>query len=319
MENKRMMEKSKKEVYVTCNLCGGNDYVVVHEKISPKRAVRLTDKYSAAKGVLCTDQVVRCRKCGLVYINPRLEENTIIEACSLGDDKVYVSQEEGRLNTFRKGIQFVEGHASKGRLLDVGCAAGFFLKAAKDSGWDVTGVEPNKWLGDYGRNKFKVNVLTGTLQDASFSVKGFDVVTMWDVLEHMPDPKSGLIEANRILKDGGVLVISYPDYGSVFSKIFGRRWWFFLSHHLYYFTPKTLERMLQEAGFEIIKKKRHTQRLKIGYMINMAKNLSSNKPAVLLFGSIHGALKLVGLDGLQIVYYASQKDVVARKVRGLDK
>ncbi|MBN2251417.1 MAG: class I SAM-dependent methyltransferase [Candidatus Altiarchaeota archaeon] len=311
------IKHGKEETYVQCNLCGGNDYVVVHEKLTPREAVEITEKYSAAKGVLCTDQVVRCRDCGLVYINPRLEGSAIVEACSLGDDKVYVSQEEGRLNTFRKGLKFVEGYAKKGKLLDVGCAAGFFLKVAKDAGWDVKGVEPNKWLGDYGRGKFGVDVFTGTLHEASFDAGSFDLVTMWDVLEHMPDPKAGLREANRVLKNGGILVVSYPDYGSIFSKVLGRRWWFFLSHHLYYFTPKTLERMLEDSGFEMVKKKRHTQSLKIGYMINMAKNLGGSKSAILLFGSIHGALRLTGLDRLQVVYYASQKDVVARKVKDL--
>ncbi len=307
-----------KEINIPCNLCGLDDYSVVYEKVVPEKSVEINDMYSAAKGVLCTDQVVRCNNCGLVYINPRLDAGIIIKACSEGDDEVYVSQEAGRIATFGECLEFAEKYAKKkGSLLDVGCAAGFFLKVAKDSGWNVLGIEPNKWLGDYGRKKFDVEVLSSTLEEAKLGDKRFDIITMWDVLEHMPNPKSGLLEANRVMKDDGVLIISYPDYGSIFSKIFGRKWWFFLSHHLYYFTPKTLEKMLNETGFKVIKSKRHFQRLKIGYMVNMARNLSGDKSSVSFLGSIQGVLNFTGLNDVQIPYYASQKDIVARKIRNV--
>lgn len=312
------MPDKPKELYITCNLCGENDYSVVYEKVIPEKKVEIKDMYSASKSVRCTDQVVRCNNCGLVYINPRLDAEIISKACSEGDDVVYISQEASRIATFGDCLKFAEKYATKkGSLLDVGCASGFFLKVAKDAGWIVLGIEPNKWLGDYGRNKFGVEILSAAMDDAKFEDKVFDLITMWDVLEHMPNPKAGLLEANRVIKDDGILVISYPDYGSIFSKMLGRKWWFFLSHHLYYFTPKTLEKMLNETGFEVIKSKRHFQRLKVGYMITMARNLSGDESHFSLFSLIQRALSLTRLNDREIPYYASQKDVVARKIKNV--
>ena len=276
----------------------------------------MTDKYSASKGIMCTDQVVKCNKCGLVYINPRIKEDIIIDSCSKGDDKVYTSQPEGRILTFKKEIKLLKKYKKKnGKLLDVGCAAGFFLHVAKQEGWNVQGVEPNSWLADYGRKNFEAKVFNGTLEEAKFKDNMFDIITMWDVLEHIPDPKSALIEANRILKPGGILIISFPDFSSIFAKLFGKNWWFLLSHHLFQFTPKTLKRMLRMTGFKTLKYKMHWQILSIGYLLKVVKVLSKN-PLILLGRSVVSFfVKLFGLQNMNISYYASQTDLIAKKVK----
>ncbi len=304
------------EEQVNCNQCGANDYTVVFEKAESHHAVELKDKYSAAKGVPCTDQVVRCNRCGLVYINPRTSEDVILESCADGDDEVYFSQAEGRISTFGSGLKWLEKFVpNKGKVLDVGCAAGFFLKVAKENGWDAKGVEPNRWLGEQGRKNYNVDIFSGYFEDAKLEDKSFDVVTMWDVIEHIPKPKEALKEANRVLKENGTLLVSTPDFSSVFAKMFGRRWWFFLSHHLFYFTPKTMGNMLKDSGFEVVKTKLHFQTLEIGYMIKMVKHLSKGG---IVSSLCNGAMKVtdaVRLSKVKIPYYASQIDIVAKKVR----
>lgn len=298
---------------VRCNLCGANDYSIVYEKIPDKEDVEITAKYSAAKGVLCTDQVVKCNKCGLVYINPRLEENSIINAVSDGDDESYISQREGRIETFKRGIELVEKHSLKGKILDVGCAAGFFLTAAKERGWEVYGVEPNTFLCEYGLKEFGLNVFNGTLKDAGFSDNYFDVITMWDVLEHTTNPLSELYEANRILKKGGLLVINFPNFSSIWAKIFRRKWWFFLSHHLYYFTPKTLKLMLEKAGFEVIAQSPHVQKLKLGYMIDMIDRLSKDPLSQSVYKISNYFINVTHIENLQVSYSLSQRNIISRK------
>ncbi|MFH0797952.1 MAG: class I SAM-dependent methyltransferase [Candidatus Woesearchaeota archaeon] len=303
------------EESVKCNQCGADDYTVVFEKTESHHAVDLKDKYSAAKGVPCTDQVVKGNQCGLVYINPRTSEDVILESCADGDDEVYFSQAEGRISTFGSGLRWLERFAAKGKLLDVGCAAGFFLKVANESGWDVKGVEPNRWLGEQGRKNYGVDIFSGYFENAKFDDKSFNVATMWDVIEHIPKPKEALKEANRVLKDSGTLLVSTPDFSSVFAKMFGRNWWFFLSHHLFYFTPKTMENMLKDAGFEVVKTRMHFQTLEIGYMIKMVKHLSKGGVVSSLCS---GALKVanaIRLSKVKIPYYASQIDIIAKKVR----
>ena len=100
---------------------------------------------------------------------------------------LYVSQEEGRLKTFSQGIKLVETYApNKGKILDVGCAAGFFLNVAKHNGWETYGVEPSRWMSDWGNQRFNLNIKNGTLREAAFPDNFFDVVTMWDYF-NIPD------------------------------------------------------------------------------------------------------------------------------------
>lgn len=324
-------EQKIEEEQIPCNLCGQDNFTIVHKKIETPLEIPLTDKFSAAKGILSTDQIVKCKNCGLVYTNPRIKSTIIIDSCSQGDDEVYVSQEEGRKKTFQEGIEWIkkvtkkkenkENEANKEmsnekKILDVGCAAGFFLAVAKENGFDPYGIELNAWLAEYGRKKFSLeNVKAGTLEDARWKDNFFEYVTMWDVLEHVPDPIKTLKEINRITKDNGYLVISYPDYSSIFAKLFGRRWWFLLSHHIYYFTPNTMERMLQKTGFEVVTDKMHWQELKICYMLDMFVKLNKNPIIKAPFQAATAMLKTVGLKDMKVRYYASQRDVIAQKKR----
>src|SRR3989338_2351959 len=332
MAQKEQQGKEQKieEEHIPCNLCGQDNYKIIYEKIDTPLEIPLTDKFSAAKGILSTDQIVKCKNCGLVYTNPRIKSMIIIDSCSRGDDEVYVSQEEGRKKTFQEGIDWIkkvtqkkendkEASTEKKKILDVGCAAGFFLAVAKENNFDPYGSELNAWLADYGRKKFSLeNVKTGTLEDAKWKENFFDDVTMWDVLEHAPDPLKTLREINRITKNNGYLIISYPDYSSIFAKLFGRRWWFLLSHHIYYFTPKTMNMMLEKAGFEVVTDKMHWQELKIVYMLNMFVKLNKNPIIKAPFQAASAMLKAVGLKNMKVRYYASQRDIIAQKKRAAE-
>lgn len=301
------------EEYIRCNLCGADDYKIIYKKIDNTEKVSLLDKFSAAKGFLCTDQIVRCNECGLVYINPRTKSDIIIDSTSKGDDEKYVSQEKGRMETFEKELKWLNKYTKKGRLLDVGCAAGFFLNVAKKAKWDAQGVEPNKWLANHGKENYGLKVFAGTLEDAEFKDEEFEVITLWDVIEHMPDPNGSLKEINRIMKPGGTLVVSTPDYSSIFAKIFGRKWWFLLSHHLFYFTPRTMKMMLEQNGFKVKVKKLHWQKLNLQYMIDMVKHLSKSKLVHKGHKTLSSVFKLFKLHKLEIPYYASQIDIIAVK------
>jgi hypothetical protein len=308
------MEKDLKCQDIVCNLCGGSDVLVEHKRIDAAEDLPLEKKYSAAQSSLCTDRVVRCKACGLVYISPRIGGTTILDSVASGDDKEYVSQREGRMNTFRENIGILERYSGKkGMLLDVGAAAGFFVKVAKESGWDAIGVEPNGWLAEYGRGEMGQDIRTGTIDSVCLAAGSLDAITMWDVLEHMTDPKSAIKKANIMLKKEGIILVCYPDHNSIFSRVLGRRWWFFLSHHLYYFTPKTIERMLNEEGFNVVGSHRLIQKLKIGYMLAMASRLLGKGLIGSFFSGATGITKAVGLSNLNIPYYGGQRIVVAIK------
>ncbi|MEW6128352.1 MAG: class I SAM-dependent methyltransferase [Acidobacteriota bacterium] len=146
-----------------------------------------------------------------------------------------------------------ECHLPGGRILDVGCGAGFFLRALGNQGWDGYGVEisPNATRAAakiFGEEK----IITGTLLDANFDSQFFDTVTFWSALEHTNQPMKQLLEARRILKPDGSLIIQVPNASSYQAKLF-KGDWFALDapRHRYHFDYETLNRALESAGFEI--------------------------------------------------------------------
>lgn len=298
---------------VACNLCGGDDYAVVYPALAPKglEEVALTGRFAASSGVSAREQVVCCRRCGLVYMNPRVNRALILSGYAEADNSTYVSQSEGRLRTFRRGVGLLAPHLHMAtpRLLDVGCAGGFFLKAARERGWEIYGVEPSRWLAEYARQEFGLsNIVQGTLYDAKYSDNFFDAVSYWDVLEHTADPRRELAEVNRIMRPGGVLLVNYPDFSSVWARLLRRRWWFLLSVHLYYFTPLTIAQLLRKTGFEPLQSRLHFQFLSLGYLIYRLRAYAPRLAAIM-----ERAARGVGVDRWQVLYYASQTTVLAQK------
>ena len=253
---------------------------------------------------------MRCRTCGLVYVNPRTPAALIAKSYAEADNDDYLIGKEGRLSTGRRGIKMIESYApTKGRILDVGCAAGFFLKAAEERGWETRGIELSHKLVAYGTSQLGLDLTPGTLEDTSFPDAFFDAVTFWDVLEHLPNPRSTLQAVRRILKPGGIILINYPDFNSLWAKLFRRKWWFLLSSHLYYFTPATLTALLNSEGFAVVSKRRHWQQLGLGYLASRLGSYS--RP---MAGLLKRLVESVGLEDKNITYYGSQTNIIARKI-----
>jgi SAM-dependent methyltransferase len=139
-----------------------------------------------------------------------------------------------------------------GHLLDIGCAAGFFLAEAR-AYYEVQGVELSAWSSAYAREQFSLPVFTGTLQQAALPADRFDVVTLWDVIEHVPDPVPLLAEAARVLRPGGRLVLTTGDWGSAYARARGADWhlmeppW-----HLTMFTRDTMALAGRRAGLRLL-------------------------------------------------------------------
>ncbi|MFA6088453.1 MAG: class I SAM-dependent methyltransferase [Candidatus Woesearchaeota archaeon] len=306
--------KIKKNIfeYVHCNLCGANDYTVMypskHGKVNEQD---LISKFRSSGDETLIDQVVKCNKCGFIYVNPRIRSDMIFNAYSEGEDQNFVSQAKGRELTFAKCLKLIEKYTKgrRGKILDVGTAGGSFLHVAKKKGWDVYGLEPNKWMGKWCKENYGIDISSKSLFEQKYPSNNFDVVTLWDVLEHMPDPDASLKECNRILKDKGLLVVNYPDIGSWLSQLMKRKWIFLLSVHLFYFNRRTIKKILRKNGYEVITIKPHFQKLGLGYLVFRTKAYSK-----LLHNVGNLILKLPGLKNIQIPYWLGQTLVVARKM-----
>lgn len=234
---------------VVCNLCGSaqsDAYKVVTDLLLDRRHVRA--------------ELVECANCSLVYQNPRptsaeIGEHYPPEYVSYTD---HASEKKNWLLQqaidygFRKRCKFITRHKQSGSLLDIGCAAGTFLLSMRKLGnWQVTGVELTEEVAALARERHNLDVRSGTLEAANFADEQFDVVTMWDVLEHVHDPAATLREINRILKPDGLLLVRVPNLACWDAAIFEECWaGFDAPRHLYIFTPQTLDRLMEQSGLE---------------------------------------------------------------------
>jgi SAM-dependent methyltransferase len=230
----------------TCNFCGNSETVLVHELSD--YFVHLPDRFFLR----------RCTRCGLMYLNPRPEEEELSRYYQ-DDYQVFVHSNERNISALRRWInrygirsrvRMIVKAQGKGRLLDVGCASGVFLdEMRKRPGWEVCGLEPGS-AAETARQFFGLNVFSGFLPDAHYPSDYFDAVSLWDVLEHIPDPLGYLQEIKRILKPGGTLALRVPDAGSWEAQMLGEYWTGFdAPRHLYGFTAKVLISKLAQCGF----------------------------------------------------------------------
>ena len=299
--------------HVACNLCGADDAETIYAARQAEGTARdMVTIFRASGDELLVDRLVRCRRCGLEYVRPRPPASDVLEAYSQGEDPAYVSQLKMRERTFSKAVIRIESlHRGRGRLLDVGTAAGAFLAAARARGWVVEGCEPNRWLAQWGSRYYGLSIRPGELFDQDFAPGSFDVGTLWDVIEHTPDPSRVIAHVATLIKPGGLLVINYPDRGSWLARLLGRKWPFLSSVHLYYFTRRTIGRLLEKHGFVIVEMRPHVQRLELDYLWSRAEVVSGWP-----FRLLRRAARSLGLATRQAPYWIGQTFVAARKTAG---
>jgi SAM-dependent methyltransferase len=199
-------------------------------------------------------RILQCEGCGFGYRALRSSSEALAALYRRMDVSVYQAEAASRDRTARRHLRILQRHARRGRLLDIGCASGLFLQRALAAGWEVTGVEPSETLAAEARAALKGRgaVWCATLEEAALA-PGFDAVTLWDVLEHVPHPLEFLSHCRRLLAPEGRLFLNTPDLGSLQARLFGRRWPLLLPEHLNYFTRQTLELCARHAGLELVR------------------------------------------------------------------
>jgi SAM-dependent methyltransferase len=296
---------------VPCGVCGGNEHEVVHEACyENEKDFDLVEKFRASGDELLIDRLVKCRDCGMRFINPRLRSDLILSSYAEGEDPTYVSQIAARERTFAASLLEIERVLGRtGSLLDVGTAAGAFLGAASARGWKAEGCEPNRWLAEWGSRHFGVRIRPGSVFEQNYAPGSFDVVTLWDVIEHTTNPRDVIEHCRSLLKPGGVLVVNYPDAGSWIARALGRRWLFLTSVHLHYFDRRTMSRLLESTGFRVAVVRPHIQRLELDYVLSRGAALSRGLSRV-----ARAIVKPFGLARVQVPYWLGQTFVAARKL-----
>jgi SAM-dependent methyltransferase len=171
----------------------------------------------------------------------------------------------------------VQRFRASGKLLDVGNHVGTFLTVAEQHGYEVAGVEPSRWAADIARGRVNGPIHCGAIEDAPLPEGGYDIVTMWDVIEHLPDPALDIRAIHGALKPGGIFALSTMDVESWFPRLAGRRWPWYMQMHLVYFSRRTLCEMLRREGFHIVDVSSHVRRVRLSYL---ASRLDAYAPPV---------------------------------------
>lgn len=223
-------------------------------------------------------EIDRCEACGLLFRRelPSREELGEIYSESYWrrpDEDTggqgyadYLGEEEVHRANARKRLRALSQHVSGGRLLDVGCAAGFFLDEAVRVGWRGEGVELSAAMAAHARDNLGLEVAEELFQDSEPEAGAFDCVTMWDYVEHSLDPSADLAKAREALRPGGLVAISTGDAGSLVARLSGKRWHLLTPrHHNFFFTRSTLRAMLVEHGFEPLTVRHPAALYTVGY------------------------------------------------------
>ncbi len=236
------MSKNKTES-VVCAACGNNQtHLVFKHSLYP---------------------IVSCNTCGLTYLSPRPTAQAIkkiysheyFERGHVGSGYTdYAGLRSDLHKEAQRRLKLINNYIQTGKLLDAGCGQGDFLTEAKNYGFSVTGCDIASSAISYVKKTLKLPAIVAPIALGRLPKGPFDVISSWDVIEHMTDPIMSLRAFHQVQKKGGYLFMTTPDINSIDARILGKFWYGFkrIPEHLYYFSPITMKRMLEDAGYEMI-------------------------------------------------------------------
>lgn len=203
---------------------------------------------------------VQCRRCTLVYVNPRLADTEVAKLYQDGGRGKFLFEQlflpsapYRKARLYPERLDFIEARVPRGRLLDVGCSTGHFLEAAQERGWEVYGVELAAYAVRHAWERLGLDhVHHGELKNAPFPEDFFEAITLWDVIEHLTDPHGMLNHVRRLLRPGGMVFIYTPHWDCFEREVLGPECVNFMGDmHLMYFTRDALRRVVADAGLDV--------------------------------------------------------------------
>jgi len=197
---------------------------------------------------------VRCQECDLVYANPRPSAEAMASRLEMWG-KQYSARNEylrDRVRSQQVRVRLLRTYCRSGSLLDFGSGDGSFLRAAMDAGYRAEGVEKAAAAAEFARSHFEASIRATDIEDASLKSTTFDIITMWDVLEHLLDPIHVVKGLGGRLAEDGYLVVLTPHSRGFSSRVRGPAWWVFGPHdHVCLFSIRTVEYLLQRSGLSL--------------------------------------------------------------------
>ena len=224
---------------------------------------------------------------------------------------VYDIEDENRRHTAQRFLALVqEFRPPPARLLDVGCATGLFIRETHQAGYQVTGLEASEWAVARARERCgrAATIVSGFLEKTDLPPQSLDVITAWDVLEHVSRPTEIAQRLRGWLADDGWLFLNVPDIESRIARLMGKRWVLLLREHLWYYSPATMSALLGRAGFELICTRTHAVQFSVANVLGRA----AQYPGVV--GRLSARLASSNwLERITLRFPMGEMNVVARK------
>lgn len=223
-------------------------------------------------------KILKCTGCNLVFLHPRptlneikeCYQNTYFQSGQAGSGYTSYSQLEQELYLeARQRLKIIAQYSPSGRLLDVGCGYGHFLKSAQELEYKVMGLDISRQAIDKLKNHFHIDGKVGSV-DTDLPKSKFRIITSWDVVEHFPTPLTSFKNLSKIQNRGDFLFITTPNIESIDARLLGKYWYGFkrIPEHLYFYSPQTLTNYLQKAGYQVVKIKNWGFYRNIGYCMD---------------------------------------------------
>ena len=270
-----------------------------------RRADSLDIKASGSSP-LSTDLWV-CNNCKLISQFPEHSKKYVENLYKNEDDHTFIQFNDSRIISFDNIIKYlVKKNILKSGMhgVDIGCAGGAFPKAAEMNDMNIIGIEPSKFLSSYAREVYKLTIFNGFFAEVKDKLpENLDIVTLWDVIEHVYDLNGLIKDINCKIKRKGLLVINTPVIDSLPAKILQKKWPMLLDVHLHYFTQQSLSNLLSKHGYKLTFKTRYFQTLPIGYILKRAMDYITKKNSKSMIYQLNFPLK----------YYIGQKCFVFQK------
>jgi SAM-dependent methyltransferase len=246
-------------------------------------------------------EIVRCRRCGLSFVKniPTEGELAALYGHTFFEDGQKSPRQDVKLDenpayaNARKRIDSIRKIGpAKGRMLDVGCGTGIFLKAASPF-YDCSGLDVSGYATEFAARYLGVEAKKGTIFDFSFEPNSVDVITMWDVIEHVRNPDSYVKKISDIIAPGGLLVLSTGNVDSLMFRIQGSNWHLLIPpQHLFYFNKSSITFLLAKYGFNAVKVEHRGQYTNVGYIMDKMKRLHARSKTLPLMDAVVKSLTL---------------------------
>ncbi len=250
-----------------CPLCRSRDVELLYRSnIRPRQAG--AERYRCTSfGLGIHPDIFRCRLCSMVFNEPANGPLGHLEEYARVEDPAYLEEKPSRQLTYARELDRIEALCQGRELLDVGCYTGFFLDLARRRGWRVAGVEPSTWAADYAAKHLGLDVSNEPIERYE-SGRTFDVVTLWDVFEHLADPVAVLARLRALIRPGGLLAFTTHNLDAPLARLLGSRYPFLMEMHTIHLNNRTRDLLLAKTGFTLVERHVHRRAIRLGYLLS---------------------------------------------------